>query len=185
MNLPFLWKHFLNLLLIRAGSCRRSHLVDIFNNLVHQLDIFHILDPPPDEDPTLLPFSLFTRPSRPMSELPQVPRLPNDLHTMKAHSRPPYSLDERQPPVQTNPTNNIVVQIVQGPRTPDSDLPTVPSLTENSTLPNDGSSHPTDDNQEALSSEVGQSMFMFSDTIKSMFMCINTNKTIKDGDIAP
>ena len=158
MNLSVFWKYFFNLLLIRIGSCRRSHLVDIFSNFVHKLDIFNILDPP-DEDPSLLYFPLFTRPSRPMPELPQVPRLPNYLQTLKTL----YSLDERQPPIQSNPTNNIVLQIVHGPNTPDSASPTVPSLAEISTLFNNVSSRPTDDlgdNQEGLSSEVRPTIYV-------------------------
>ena len=40
------------------------------------------------------------------------------------------------PSTQSNPTNNIVLQIVHGPRTPVSALPTMPGLEEISTLLN-------------------------------------------------
>ena len=72
-------------------------------------------------------------------------------------------MDKRQPPTQSNPTNNIVLQIVHGPRTPVSAFPTMPGLEEISTLLNNVSSHLADDlgdNQEGLSSEVRPTIYV-------------------------
>ena len=67
------------------------------------------------------------------------------------------------PSTQSNPTNNIVLQIVHGPRTPVSAFPTMPGLEEISTLLNNVSSHLADDlgdNQEGLSSEVRPTIYV-------------------------
>ena len=145
MNISFLWKCFFNLLLVQSSSSRemyqsysrwrpsnRSNLVDVFNNLVHQLDIFNMLDifnllgpPDNDTDPTWMP-------ERPMAKLPQVRRSPNNSQTMQAR-RSPSSLDHWYPSIQTNPTNNIVVHIVQGPKASDSALPATTTTTTTTT----------------------------------------------------
>ena len=137
----------LNLLLFKANSGSKSRLAEIIDHIIHKLDFFDLLDPP--DEPNVRPFYLFKSqvPSQvlqptlqddnfPKSEGGPGPGSPNILQNSKINK----TLIYRQPTIQSNPTNNIVVHIGLGRS---SSLHTVPNLVENTTLWNNESTSPT------------------------------------------
>ena len=135
----------LNLLLFNVNCGSKSRLAEIIDHIIHKLDFFDLLDPP--DEPNVRPFYLFK--SQVPSQVLQPTTLQDDnFHkseggpgpgspNISQNSKINKTLIYRQPPVQSNPTNNIVVHIGLGRS---SSLHTVPNLVENTTLWNNESS---------------------------------------------
>ena len=135
----------LNLLLFKVNCGSKSRLAEIIDHIIHKLDFFDLLDPP--DEPNVRPFYLFK--SQVPSQVLQPTTLQDDnFHkseggpgpgspNISQNSKINKTLIYRQPPIQSNPTNNIVVHIGLGRS---SSLHTVPNLVENTTLWNNESS---------------------------------------------